>query len=286
MKCFFTAVAVAALLGITGPCFAQDQAKETVRSFTYKKTKQADLAVYVHFPTDWKKEDKRPAVVFFFGGGWTSGSVKQFEPQATYLASRGMVAARADYRVKSRHDVTPDACVEDAKSAVRWLRQNAAMLGVDPDRIVASGGSAGGHIAACTACPGLDAEGEDLKISSRPNAMLLFNPVLRFEGDPGLMPRINKDEKIGKAISPTLHLTKDTPPTLLFYGSKDGLLKQGEEFMAKSKEVGHKADIFLADGVGHGFFNGSPWREKTLIRADEFLEALGYLKGKPTIKVP
>jgi hypothetical protein len=81
--------------------------------------------MHVHFPADWKKDDKRPAIVFFFGGGWTSGTVKQFEPQAAYLASRGLVAARADYRVKSRHEVTPDACVEDARSAVRWLRQNA-----------------------------------------------------------------------------------------------------------------------------------------------------------------
>jgi len=187
--------------------------------------------------------------------------------------------------VKSRHDVTPDACVEDAKSVVRWLRQNGAMLGVDPDRIVASGGSAGGHIAACTAYPGLDAEDEDQKVSSKPNVLLLFNPVLRFDGQAGLMQRIGNDEKLGKAISPTLHLTKDTPPTLLFYGKNDGLLKQGEEFMAKSKEIGHQADIFLADGVGHGFFNASPWRERTLLRADEFLESLGYLKGKPTIKV-
>jgi len=100
------------------------------------------------------------------------------------------------------------------------------------------------------------------------------------------MTRINKDEKLGKLLSPTLHLTKDTPPTLLFYGNKDGLLKQGEELLAKSKEVGHKADIFLADGVGHGFFNKSPWKEKTLLRADEFLESLAYLKGKPTIQVP
>jgi acetyl esterase/lipase len=279
-------VVVLVLLGLAGPSFAQDQPKEVVKTVTYKKTKQADLQIYVHYPPDWKKEDKRPAIVFFFGGGWTGGTVEQFGPQARYLAGRGMVTARADYRVKSRHDVTPDACVEDAKSAVRWLRQNAAMLGVDPNRIVASGGSAGGHIAACTACPGLDAAGEDQKVSSKPNALLLFNPVLRFDGVPDLMVRINKDEKLGKALSPTLHLAKDTPPTLLFYGKKDRLLKQGEEFVEKSKEVGHKADLFLAEGVGHGFFNKSPWKEKTLLRADEFLESLGYLKGKPTIKAP
>ena len=125
------------------------------KSFTYKKTKQANLAIYVHYPPGWKEADKRPAIVFFFGGGFQFGSVKQFEPQAAYFASRGMVAARADYRVKSRHGVEPDACVEDAKSAVRWLRQNAAKLGIDPNRIVASGSSSGGYLAACSARPGI-----------------------------------------------------------------------------------------------------------------------------------
>jgi acetyl esterase/lipase len=285
MKCFFAVVVGLVAPGLVAPALGQQPLRETVKTFTYKKTKQADLEMHVHSPPDWKPEDKRPAIVFFFGGGWTTGNIQQFEPQATYLASRGMVAARADYRVKSRHGVAPDACVEDAKSAVRWLRQNAARLGVDPERIVASGGSAGGHIAACTACPGLDSEEGDVKISSRPNALLLFNPALRFAGVPGMMQRIGNDEKLGERISPTLHLTKDTPPALLFYGKRDDLLKQGEEYVAKSKEVGHQADLFLAEGAGHGFFNRSPWREKTLQRADEFLASLGYLKGRPTIQV-
>ena len=90
--------------------------------------------------------------MFFFGGAWTQWRPGQFEPQASYLAGRGMVAIRADYRVKNRHRATPADGVEDAKSAIRWVRQNASMLGVDPDRIVAAGGSAGGHLAACTAC--------------------------------------------------------------------------------------------------------------------------------------
>ena len=160
----------------------------STKSFVYKKARQADLEIVVHVPPGWKETDKRPAIVFFFGGGWENGTIKQFEPQAGHLASRGMVAARADYRVKSRQGVTPKECVEDAKSAVRWMRQNAAKLGIDPNRIVAAGGSAGGHIAACTALtPGLDAEGEDTKISSKPNALVLFNPVLRFDGIPELM---------------------------------------------------------------------------------------------------
>ncbi len=275
MRCFWTILVALLALVLGRPAFSQEQAKETVKSFTFRKTKQADLAIHVHFPPDWNKEDKRPAIVFFFGGGFQFGDVSQFVPQAAYFASRGLVAARADYRVKSRHGVEPDACVEDAKSAVRWLRQNAARLGLDPDRMVACGSSSGGYLAACTACPGSEPEGEDPKISSRANALILVNPFLPFV-----------KEKANWKIVPTLHLTKDTPPTLILFGTKDGLLPRADEFMAKSKEVGHKAEMFLADGVGHGFAGKSPWREKVIQREDEFLAALGYLQGKPTIKVP
>jgi acetyl esterase/lipase len=254
------------------------------KSFTYKKTKQVDLEIIVHYPPGWKDTDKRPAIVFFFGGGWTNGSVKQFESQATHLANRGMIAARADYRVKSRQGVTPKECVEDAKSAVRWLRQNAAKLGIDPNRIVAAGGSAGGHIAACTALvPGLDADGEDTAVSSQPNAMVLFNPVLRLD-EPQLLRFVGNDKVLAKSMSPTLYLTKDAPPTLLLYGSADRLAAQGDEFMKKSKELGHRAEMFTAEGQKHGFFNRPPWLEKTTQRMDEFLVSIGYLKAKPTGK--
>jgi formylglycine-generating enzyme required for sulfatase activity len=271
MRYVLTAILALVALLVVGPSFGQ----ETTKTFTFKKTKQADLAIHVHFPPDWKKEDKRPAIVFFFGGGFQFGDVSQFVPQAAYFASRGMVAARADYRVKSRHGVEPDACVEDAKSAVRWLRQNAAKLGIDESRLVACGSSSGGYLAASTACPGLEPEGEDQKISSKANALILFNPFLPFV-----------KEKATWKIVPTVHLTKDTPPTLILFGTTDALLLRADEFMAKSKEVGHKAEIFLAEGVGHGFAGKSPWREKVIQREDEFLVSLGYLQGKPTIKVP
>jgi acetyl esterase len=266
------------LLGLAA---AQAVEQQETKSFVYKKTKQGDLELVAHYPLDWKETEKRPAIVFFFGGGWTGGRITQFEPQASHLAARGMVAVRADYRVKSRHGVTPKECVEDAKSAVRWMRQNAGTLGIDPDRIVAAGGSAGGHIAACTAfAPGLDAEGEDARISSKPNTLVLFNPVLRFAGIPRLMERIDNNEPLGEAISPTQHLTKDSPPTLIFFGTADRLATMGDEFMEKSKELGHRAVLFTAEGQPHGFFNRPPWQEKTTQQMDEFLLSIGYLEGK------
>jgi acetyl esterase/lipase len=255
-------------------------AEPTTKKFNYKTIPGGELEMVVHYPPDWKDTDKRPAIVFFFGGGWETGTIAQFEPQAEHLAKRGMVAARADYRVKSRQGVAPDKCVEDAKSAVRWLRANAAKLGINPEQIVAAGGSAGGHIAACTALTdGLEAEGEDRSISSKPCALVLFNPVLRFDGFSQLMRRIGDDEALGKKLSPTLLATKDTPPTLVLFGTGDRLKLNGDEFIQKAKETGFRAEMFIAEGQVHGFFNRPPWRERTITRMDEFLTSLGFLKS-------
>jgi acetyl esterase/lipase len=284
MKLKLHAIICLLLIAATA-CQATASDSPPTKSFIYKKTKQADLKIVLHYPHAWKETDKRPAIVFFFGGGWTSGTIKQFEPQAEHLAGLGMVAARADYRVKSRQGVSPKECVEDAKSAVRWLRQNAASLGIDPDRIVAAGGSAGGHLAACTALtPGVETDGEDIKVSSKPNALVLFNPVLRFSGVPEMARRLGNDEVLAKALSPTLHLEKTSPPAILFFGTADKLKAQGDEFMKKSKDLGHRGELFTAEGQGHGFFNRPPWQERTTKRMDEFLASLGYIDGKAAEK--
>jgi acetyl esterase len=260
--------------------FFDDHLKKgaSTKTVTYKTTPQGPLEAVVHFPPNWSATDRRPAIVFFFGGGWTNGRITQFETQAEHLARRGMVAVRADYRVKSRQGVTPDRCVEDAKSAVRWVRAHASELGVDPDRIVSSGGSAGGHIAACTSlAEAPEADGEDRSVSARPNVLLLYNPVLSFEGVPELVSRVNGDEALARTISPTRYVASTTPPTMLFYGSEDRLKAQGDEYLRRMKEAGARAEMFTAEGVGHGFFNRAPWQERTTARADEFLTSLGYL---------
>ena len=253
-----------------------------IEEHIYKKTPQGELAIHIHFPKDWTAEDKRPAVVFFFGGGWSGGTVEQFTSQAHYLASRGLVTARADYRVRTRHQTTPDKCVEDGKSAVRWLRARAAEFGVDPDRIVASGGSAGGHVAACSwTAAGLDAEGEDTAISSRPNLLVLYNPVLRCT-DERIAQRMGSQE-MAERLSPNLHLGKDTPPAILFYGSNDKFAVQGREFLQLSGKLGNVAELYIAEGQPHGFFNRSPWHQQTTLLVDRFLTEHGYLSGKPAL---
>ena len=111
---------------------------EGAHAEVYKKASGDDLWIYRFDPEGHDPaKDKRPAVVFFFGGGWNGGTPNQFVPHSQYLASRGIVAFVADYRVNSRQKVAPNACVADGKSAVRWIRKNAARLGIDPQKVLA-----------------------------------------------------------------------------------------------------------------------------------------------------
>jgi len=282
----FTIVLTAVLAVLLSGTVICAKETTTTKVFTYKTVGEKELKIHLHFPPGWKSGDRRPAIIFFFGGGWTGGKIDQFEFQADYLAGRGMVAARADYRVKSRDGVTPDKCVEDARSAVRWMRKNAGRLGIDSQKLISSGGSAGGHLAACMMiADSVEADGDDLSISTIPQAMVLFNPVLSFEHEQ-MITRLGGDKRLARKISPTSHLAKNAPPALIIFGTNDRLKAFGDAYWKKAEEVGARADKFLAEGQGHGFFNRSPWQERTLIATDKFLASLGYLRGSPTVEVP
>lgn len=254
---------------------------------TYKVIDTVELKMTLRYPPNYKKSKKYPAIIFYFGGGWNGGTVKQFEPQAAYFASRGMIAVQADYRVKSRHHTTPYESVADAKSAIRFLRVHAKELSINPKKIAASGGSAGGHLAAaCGVCPGLDERGEDLSVSSRANALVLFNPV--FDNGPGGF----QNERMGtrwREISPAHNIRKGAPPTIVFLGTQDALIpvETAEKYKAKMEAVGSRCDLHFYEGQKHGFFNQKKDSHKyynlTVHEADLFLISLKYLKGQPEI---
>jgi len=250
---------------------------------TYKKTAQGELKLHVFNPEGHKASDKRPAIVFFFGGGWNGGSPKQFYPHSEYFASRGIVAISAEYRIKKTHKTTPKECVMDGKSALRWVRAHAKELGVDPDKIIAGGGSAGGHVAAAAAMSkGMDEPDEDTSVSCVPKALVLFNPV--FDNGPGGYGH-GRVKAYWKKISPMHNIDKNTPPTIVFLGKKDHLIPvaTAEKYKALMKKSGVRCDLHLYDGQPHGFFNKAKYAE-TVTEADKFLASLGFLKGKPTIK--
>lgn len=280
-----TLLAVGVAPGAEAENSKQDAAPAS-RQVVYKQTPQGELTIEVFYPKDWKATDRRAGIVFFFGGGWTNGNRSQFVPQCQYLASRGMVAATADYRIRSKHKTSPVQCVEDAKSAVRWMRKHAGELGIDPDKLAAGGGSAGGHLAAATAlCDGYDAADEDKAVSSRPNALVLFNPVTDMTGMPERLAGEPDPAAAAKAISPVLGLKKDSPPAVLFFGTADRLAGHGDAYLKRAAEVGARAELYTAEAQPHGFFNRNPWQQATVREADRFLASIGYLEGEPTIAV-
>lgn len=251
----------------------------------YKTVHGIDLAIHIFEPAI-RSMDLSSAIVFFFGGGWVSGTPTQFFEHCRYLATRGMIAFSAEYRVKDRHGVTPRECVKDGKSAVRWIREHATEYGLDSCRIAAGGGSAGGHVAACTALiPGFEQQGEDLSISSVPDALVLFNPVL----DTSFSRLSDRFDGKHEVLSPQLHVRPDLPPSIIFHGIADETVpyQQATKFTAAMENMGNRCDLVGFEGRTHGFFNygrddGSAYVE-TVHAMDVFLTSLDFLDGEPTI---
>ena len=253
----------------------------------FKKVEGRELKLLIEKPADWKATDHRPAIVFYFGGGWVGGTPEQFRKQSEYLATRGMVGIRVEYRTIPKGDKGPPTiCCADAKSAMRYVRAHAVELGVDPARIAAAGGSAGGHLAAFTGLvDGLDDPQDDLKVSCKPNALVLFNPV--FNNGPGQWGH----ERVGDRFmefSPAHRITKDAPPAIVFLGDQDKLIPVTvlRDFEAGMKSAGVRCDAHVYPNAGHGFFNRDPHFTETLIETDRFLASLGWLHGAPTLTSP
>ena len=247
----------------------------------YKSTKQGDLNLYFYRPLDFDKSKTYNCIIFFHGGGWNSGDYKQFERQSMYFASRGMIAISAEYRIKNKHGTTPIQAMEDAKSAIRFLRLNAKSFFINPNRIAAAGGSAGGHLAAVTANIDLfDNVNEDLGISSKPNLLVLYNPVIDFGSRKWLWIDNPSD------ASPVHNISKGSPPTIILTGTKDKIVPV-ETIMNYKKimeSVGSRCDVILYDGAEHAFFNRGEDFIDTVLKSDIFLKSNWYLEGKPTIK--
>jgi len=271
------------------PQFAPDKTVP-YRTVTDKQGKPDDLDLHLFLPPGHQVSDKRPCVIFFFGGGWNGGSPSQFFPHCEYFASRGLVAISAQYRTKSSHGVIPKVCVFDGKAAVRFLKANANRFGIDPDRIIAGGGSAGGHVAAAVAtCDELEEEGNSTEISPVPAALMLFNPV--YDNGPNGYGH-SRVKAYWKTFSPMHNIDQATPPTIAFFGTEDPLIPVAttEAYAARMKDAGVRYENRLYEGQGHGFFNYGRGRGdtdyfvETVREADRFLISLGFLEGKPTVE--
>lgn len=268
------------LFCVSSFCFSQEK-------ILYKQVDTTKLFMELYYPEKIDTTQKHPAIVFFFGGGWSGGSTKQFKQHAKYFSQRGLVCLLVDYRVRKGHNTTPFESLKDAKSAIRFIRKHADEFHIDASKIVASGGSAGGHLAAATALiEDYNEDTDNLSVSSIPNALILFNPVI--DNGPGGYGY----ERIGdayKSFSPLHNIQKGAPPTIFFLGTTDKYIpvETAEYYKTVMTKVNSRCELLIYEGEGHGFFNYSHFEnyKQTVLEADKFLQSLGYLKTDPVIKI-
>ncbi len=229
----------------------------------FKETSTRDLNLYVFYPDGQKAGADRTVIVSFFGGGWVSGKASQFFEQSRDYAAQGIVAISAEYRIESIDKTTPFESVADSKSAIRWVRAHAKELGIDPNKIVASGGSAGGHVAACTALIEKfdDKTDANSKVSSVANALILLNPVVNTS-DGGYGKTKFHGEEL--TMSPFHHIREGMPPTLIMHGTQDGVVpfKNAVDFTKTMKYFDNDIRLITAFGENHSFFNSKSMRAK------------------------
>jgi len=245
---------------------------------SYKAADPAPLGLHVFQPAGPAPRGGRPAIVFFFGGGWTHGTPVQFYPECAHFAERGFVAISADYRVAATHRITPFDSAQDARDALAWIRAHAGELGIDPGRIVAAGASAGGHLAAMTAL----AAG-----SNAPDALVLLYPILDTSAA-GYGHALFGDRFAELSPLHRLQAAPQTlPPTLILAGDADSAtpVQTFRAFQAAAQSAGRRCDLVLFPGGGHPLYayreGGGPLRDRVLAAADAFLASLpGFVPAR------
>jgi acetyl esterase/lipase len=269
---------LAALVVLVGLCsHAQTWDPPIGHRITYKTVDGRELGMWIVEPKDFGARDyaaKRPAVLLIHGGGWTNGAAGVHNEQAKAIAAHGAVAILLQYRLlpKDPHE-EPRICVEDAKSAMRYLRAHAKELHLDPHKIAAGGSSAGGYNAAYAAVgPGWDDPHDDLRVSARPDALVLLNPALDIHYSYGMF---HGEQK----LSPMSYIHKHVPPMLILSGSKDQVISAEllKDYAQKLQAAGARCDLHVYPDQVHTFYRNEPYLTETNTQIINFLHSLGYV---------
>ena len=211
-----------------------------------------------------------PAVVCIHGGGWRNGDRGSQTAVAQTLAANGYVAVTITYRL--RDEAIFPAAIQDCKAAVRWLRANAKRLGVDPERIGATGLSAGGHLAALLATSGgvkgLEGEGGNAEFDSTIQACVAcgaqsdleserIQELSRRPQDPfyqGFLGGTYDDVPKRYALaSPRHHLDDDDPPLAFVTGQKDDPSTHADAIRGDLKAKGVPTGLLVIPDAPHAF---------------------------------
>ncbi|MEO7598350.1 MAG: alpha/beta hydrolase [Opitutus sp.] len=221
--------------------------------------------LFVIKPAGWSSADHRAALIFFFGGGWTTGTPANSITWAKFAADHGMVGVAPDYRTKGRANTSPLASVADSRAALRWIQDHAAELGIDAQKISVGGNSAGGHVALWTAITALPpGSSANETPQARPAALILFSTVSDTSVETGYTPRRFGSEAM--ALSPVHQLEARMPPTLAFHGDADKLVPLRQALALRDALIAHgnECELHVVPGGGHNFGNDVPeWNEKS-----------------------
>lgn len=256
---------------------------EPTRRVVYKTVGDRKLELHIFEPAGFKAADRRPCFVAIHGGGWVGGEPGRFYPFAAHFAKLGCVGVSVEYRLIAKgkgesNGNTVYDCVKDGRSAIRYLRQHAAEFGIDPQKIIVSGGSAGGHVAAGTAlCAGIDAAGDDLKVSSVPNALVLYFPVIDTSTEG------YGNAKCGEKwqeLSPLHRVKPGLPPTLVLHGTADTVcpFKGAQAFAEAMHQAGNRCELIPHEGGKHGYLLAGPEVfGQAMQQTEDFLKSLKLL---------
>jgi acetyl esterase/lipase len=228
---------------------------EPTRTVVYKTVGNRSLKLHVFEPDGHDKADQRPGYLTIHGGGWTGRTPRYFYPFAKHFADLGMLSISLEYRLRSpKLGTTVFDCVKDGRSAIRYLRSHANELGIDPDKIAVSGGSAGGHIAAGTALfDTVNEESDDLTVSCLPNLLILCYPVIDTSKDGYGQAKIGER---WRELSPVEHVKPSLPATLLLHGTADTVtpFAGARLFHKRMIQAGNTCDFIAFEGGRHGYF--------------------------------
>jgi acetyl esterase len=249
----------------------------------YAKRSGVALRAVVYRPEGWKPRELRPAILIFNALGWTSGQPEWGETYAKHYASKGMVAICPQFRVVN-DKVTPLDSMADARDAIRWVRVNAAALGIDPSRIAAHGLSSGAHLALSAAITE-----EKVSVSAVPNALILYSPPVDLEKNAKVQAMLGQ-KATAASISPIAGVRKGLPPTIIMQGDVDTVTPHAsaKAFCDKMVQAGNRCELNTYMYMGHLFTpKGTPDDKKpqpnpkvetaAIAKADAFLSSLGYM---------
>jgi len=301
------AVAFAALV-VTSAAFAADSSNATTPSpapkwkkvlpqtqpgitstlYTIATYDKHDVTLVVYVPD---KPGAYAAILDIHGGGWSQRQVEADKPMMERLATHGFVTALVAYRLSG--EAKYPAALYDCKSAVRYLRANAAKFKIDPDRIGVMGGSAGGHLSGLLAMtsglPEFEGDGPDKQYSSSVKACIVMaatqdlvaanekktstGAIAFFGGTCAEIPDVYR------AASPITHVRPGVPPTIFIEGEKDSLKIGRAEMQDKLRALGIETQLYTLKYAPHPFWMSQPWLDETVaIAVDFFKKQLGEPK--------